>query len=254
MRESILKIFTKYCALVSTMFQQENPSSAGKKFIQYLHTQINIPEPPDLKDLFITSYESYTEEYSLFKEPKLSVSIIDSMFNTITQETIQTISLQDRIILILLLTDYFYSTVSEQEENLYYLEVVCIKLGMSSAEFNDLCRFVAEGDMQEGDTNILVCKPKSSDKTEELEGSWIESNLPVDFKLSNEIEIEELTTAINILFLERSKLFVLKCSGNQELLVEGSHISIGSDWYQAATRSGSPRASFVGEFITGTLH
>jgi len=226
MRESVLKIFTKYCALVSTMFRQESAADAGRIFIKYLKEQVKLPEVSDLESSFTLSYESYTEEYSLFKEPKLSVSIVDSMFNEITLETIQTITMQDRIILMLLLIDYFYNTISHETEDLKHLEVVCIRLGMSPAEFNDLCRFVAEKDTQDDATNILVCKPKSSDKTEELEGSWIENNLPVDYKLTNEIEIEELTNPINILFLERSKMFVLKCLGNEELLVEGSNVSV----------------------------
>lgn len=226
MRESILKTFTKYCALVSTMFRQEDPSDAGRKFMKYLKEQVQLPDLSDLESLFLFSYESYTEEYNLFKEPELSLSIVDSMFNKITLETIQTNSLQDRIIIILLLIDYFHTTVSEKKEDLNYLEVVCIRLGMSSAEFNDLCQFVAEKDIQDGGTNILVCKPGSKDKTEELEGSWIENNLPADYKVSNEIEVEALTSEVNILFLERSKMFVLKCLGNEELMIEGGHIAV----------------------------
>jgi ABC-type multidrug transport system ATPase subunit len=226
MRESFLKTFTKYCALVSSMFRQENPADAGRKFIKYLREQIKVPELSDLESLFEFNYESYTEEYSLFKEPEFSVAIVDSMFNKITLETVQTISLNDRIILILLLIDYFYTMVSEKKEDLNYLEVVCTRLGMSPAEFNDLCQFVTGKDIQNASTNILVCRPGSTDKTEELEGSWIENNLPVDYKITNEIEIEELTSPINILFLERSKMFVLKCVGDEELMVEGNHTAV----------------------------
>ena len=97
------------------MFRQEDPYDAGRKFMKYLKEQVNLPELLDLESLFVFSYESYAEEYNLFKEPKLSVSIVDSMFNKITLETIQTNSLQDRIIIILLLIDYFHTTVSKKK-------------------------------------------------------------------------------------------------------------------------------------------
>jgi hypothetical protein len=59
MRESFLKTFTKYCALVSSMFRQENPADAGRKFIKYLREQIKVPELSDLESLFEFNYESY---------------------------------------------------------------------------------------------------------------------------------------------------------------------------------------------------
>jgi ABC-type multidrug transport system ATPase subunit len=221
MKESVIRTFTKYCALVSSMFRLENPADAGKKFIKYLQKQTRLPVSPDLENYYIFNYESYTEEYNLFKEPGFSVSIINSMFDNITLETLQTVSFNDRIILVLLIIDYFNTTVSDKREDLSYLEIVCIRLGMSSSEFNDLCRFVLEENIQNADTNFLICKPSSADKTEILEGSWIESNLPADYKINNEIEIGELKSPIIILFLERSKIFILKCLGNEGLIVEG---------------------------------
>jgi ABC-type multidrug transport system ATPase subunit len=226
MKESVIKTFTKYCALVSSIFRQENPGEAGKKFIQYFKKKTRLVVPPDLESLYVLNYESYTEEYSLFKEPDFSSTIINSMFDKITLETIHTVSINDRIILVLLLIDYFNTTVSDDREDLNYLENVCTRVGMSSSEFNSLCEFVLEEKIQNKEANILVCKPSSTDKTEELEGSWIESNLPVDYKINNEIEIAALKSPTNILFLERSKIFILKCPGNEEMMVEGSTSTI----------------------------
>lgn len=226
MRESLLKLFTRYCALVSSIFGKDSTADAEKKFAKYLTKQLQITPNVVRQNLFAGYVDSYTGEYDLFEEPELSVPLITSLFDKITLDTVQSISLNDRIIIILLLIDYFHTNVSSSKEDLNYLEVVCTRLGMSSVEFNDLCRFVTGMELPGTSANLLICRPGSEDKTEELEGSWIENNLPDEYKKTNEIVIDGLSDKLNILFLERSKMFILSCPGNDELVIEGSHTPV----------------------------
>ncbi len=220
MRESFLIFLTKYCSLISAVYDYEE-KIACNKFIRYLNSQVELEDISAVKKLFVQTFKNTSEEHSLFKEPDLSVNFASPFLDNLTYETIQTLSLKDRIILILLVMDFSNAVIPNFSENTKFIEAIGIRFGLSVSEIADLWQLAVNPESLNTNTNILLCKPKSDEEIEKLEGSWIESNLPENVRVSNKIEIEELTETMTILFLERNKMFVIKCQGNQGLIIQG---------------------------------
>ncbi|MBN2613638.1 MAG: ATP-binding cassette domain-containing protein [Bacteroidales bacterium] len=223
MRESFLVVLIKYCALIASIFNcEENTTKKG--FLQFIKKN-SLNHLPDLKGVektFTEIFKGNTQEHALFEISDPDESFSSILLNELTHTTIQTLSLNDRIVLLMLVTDFFHSSVPAAEDKFRMIESIGCRFGLSREEVNDIWNLLTNPAGPELKKKIIICKAPAEEAIETLEGSWIENNLPENYRVNNEIEIENLTEDMTILFLERNKLFVVKCPCNSELEIEGS--------------------------------
>lgn len=225
MREIIFTTATKYFALISSFFYHGTDNVIIKKYLEYLKSfsfDCNIDE---LKKLFTDSYTAFDNEPALFEDPELSSQSFISSFGDLFSETVHQLELKDRFILLHYIIDYFIEIFPDNANETKYLELASKRLGISSEEFFLCYRFVSLKETNyEQHSNILTFKPLS-EKTEVLEGSWIDKNKPEELKIANEFEDERLECKMYILFLDRLKVFVVKCSADKDFEIDGCSLS-----------------------------
>ncbi|MFO7657459.1 MAG: ATP-binding cassette domain-containing protein [Bacteroidales bacterium] len=223
MRESFLLPLIKYCALIASIFScDENTTKKG--FIKFIkkNNHHNLPDLKWVEQSFSEIYKSNTQELALFEISDPDKSFSSLLLDELTHTTIQTLSLNDRIVLLMLVIDFFHLFIPAAEEKIRIIESIGCRFGLSREEVSDIWSLLANPSGLELKKNIIIYKAASDEAIEKLEGSWIESNLPDNYRITNKIEIENLTGDMTVLFLERNKLFVVECPYNSEFEIEGS--------------------------------
>ncbi len=225
MKESVLNTALHFFAFIASATGEETFDKLLSVFEKYVKSFVSSDRFKNAKVLFIKAYNDFAEEINLFEEPELADNYNSVLLDKVYNESIFQLSLNERILVLMLLVDYDRFMHHGEHVSKSLLENITGRLGFSPAEYSDINCFISGDYNAEGTTSILILKPKSKNKIETLEGSWVDKHLPDELRISRELELENLREKIYMLYLEHLKLFVVRCDKGDTIEINGELIS-----------------------------
>ena len=225
MKEAILNNSVRYFAFVTSVFNPESSETFFNKVEKYIKPFLYPRNIKHYRHLFIKSFENFADEFNLFEEPELALDFFSVAHDKLYEESVIELPLNDRILILLLILDFIHTVLNEKIKETAFLKILAKRLGISSPEFIDIYNYVIKDFSNDNNKNILIFKPRSQNKIDILEGSWVDKHLPDELKISNEFELEYIKDRIYVLYLERLKLFVVKCDKGDKINIEGESLA-----------------------------
>ena len=119
--------------------------------------------------------------------------------------------IKDRIIILLHIILFVESDSLFGHEVVEILKALALKLNLTQEQFEDLFKFVTLENIEDIQSDRLLVLSSEIRKDEnQLEGSWIESNIPSQASPVKAIEVDSFKGTLIFMYLEQLKSFIVK--------------------------------------------
>ena len=188
-----------------------NPVDQLLRYFNTLHREVS----KNSIDAIVSEYTRHLEE------PGVSV---EQLMNDVMTEIRESLEYKDQLQLFFMMLDLAnqYESLEKIMQPLSFAEV----FGLSDNEAERFRLFITAEDTTAFDmTDCLVYSSSQDDKTEKLEGRWIEDrtqDLPDE---KSYLEIENFNGKLLVMYLKPIQSFVVRCISNEGVEVDGTKLS-----------------------------
>ncbi len=228
MSESILNALIHLFALVAIV-NEKKVSVRGRKVVStYLQQHLDRSLATEYLALFDNYVDFYIRELSdkqyAIPDSNLLMSQVASVCRQINRE----LDKNDRIHVFLRLLEFINDDNIFSESCTGFVETVAGSFNISHEEVHDARAFILRDSKKGIDPkNLLLIKRPRQPSTDDLEGAWVERNMPVPENSVQVLERENLEGEIVVMINRSTGIFIFKYSGSNELTFEGKSLLPG---------------------------
>lgn len=177
---------------------------------------------------FLKLYDDYLDFYKRELTENESPGIYDLMVKRIGKKLSRELILQERLVVLIRLTESFLQHEKLLKAELAFLENIATEFHITVKDRNRLFDFAQGLTSDWKDTSpLLVIERPRANSSDELEGAWIEQNKPLTGTTERVIPRAGLNGKIEILHLSDAKAILFKYIGTSKLFINQQKVESG---------------------------
>jgi ABC transport system ATP-binding/permease protein len=228
MSESIFNALIHLFALIANVNYKQVSERSRKVVLSYLQQHLEQPLAEEYLKLFDDYFDFYSRELKEETGGTAGSSILKFQVTNVCNQINRDLHQNDKVIVFLRLLEFVNDDNFFSDPDLEFMVTVAESFNISPAEVSDAKAFILEGRHRRIDPkNLLIIKKPKKTSAEDLEGVWVEENMPRTENYHHIIERQRLKGRIIVMLLRSTGLFVFRYTGNDELSYEGKPLLTG---------------------------
>ncbi len=228
MSESILNALIHLFALIANVNSRRVSERARSVVMSYLQQHLDDAMIAEYLKLFDDYIDFYSRELNRKNDDVTGNSLLKFQISNICSQINRELHKYDRIIVFLRLLEFVNEDNVFSDPELEFINVLAESFSISPGEVEDAKAFILEDSNRKIDprNQLIIEKPKET-SAEDLEGAWIEENMPKSEYHERLIERDSLGGRIIVMLVRSTGVFVFRYTGSDELSYEGKPLLAG---------------------------
>jgi ABC transport system ATP-binding/permease protein len=228
MSESILNALIHLFALVAVVNEKKVSVRGRKVVLSYLQQHLDRILAAEYLKLFDNYYDFYIRDLSERDPVSRGDNLLNSKVINVCRQINRELDKNDRILLFLRLLELIKEGVGFSGTETGFLETVALSLYIPAEEMQDARAFILQdAEIEIDPANLLVIRKPREPSADDLEGAWVERNMPVAENNVRTLERDRLDGEIKVMINRSTGIFIFRYSGNNELSFEGKKLVPG---------------------------